>query len=147
MNSPQIKYLSHCDIIFFMKKLFVVFFIKYCLHIAIFHIGQYDMISASLQWLIPLTRPVYSHCKRQWPFFSLFFSVFAVSSSLHRCAADENRWLENLELSLLCRSTHTIFHFFFHALPCAACIECRFQMLARDFASVNSRSWLMADLL
>lgn len=86
---------------------------------------------------------VYPRCETT---FFLFFFLLC----LHRCTTavrlmriDGPRALNFLR-SDAHRSTHTISHFFFfHALPYAACIECRFQMLA-DFASISTQDCVVA---
>lgn len=90
--------------------------------------------------------PVYSYCNTTVTFLFSFFLCLRRKQQLtplRLMRIDGPRTL-NFLCSVVHHSTHTIFHFFFHTLPCTACIECRFQMLT-GISQVSIQGRMVVD--
>lgn len=107
-----------------------MFLYRYCLHIPILSIlnNGHDICFFTMTYTVDThLSSLQNDSDPSFLFFSCSSPQAAARTTVRLMRIDGLRTLNFLR-SVAHRSTHTIFHFS-HALPCAACIECRFQML------------------
>lgn len=134
------------SVIYFICENYLVFFFHQ-IHPAHFHsvyVGQCDTYFFTMIYTVDIYLSTLV-TERQWPFFSLSFLLYPRWG-----AAPLSGWWESMAREpwtfFAHRSTHTISHFFSHALPRVACIKCRFQILAAFkyvYSRLRARSWLV----
>lgn len=105
------------------------------------HVGQYDIVFASLQWCIASTYTCLSSLWNNSDPSSLFLSC-SIFAAVRLMRIDGPRALNFLRSPL--RSFYAYDIALLLCTSLAACIECRFQMPA-DFANISTQGCEVAD--